>query len=290
MAGSTANGSNAVFGISTLKLTLESSKKSAILYVSCVQGLGSHSLSVNPNSVTYQLETLKYTDDSLASVYSLGLSYTLDLCVPRECPTESSDWIRPKWNGPSSPPTLTPTILVTVTLPHLTALMDLIVQALKCKPCLTTISGWSMIQARSHFFLMNPQTHKNQECLKMKRKKRRRVAEDARRDEERQLRATSTDREKLGMERVCLLTCFHAFASQMLKTDSGCPQDIFCCYFWQLIYKLENYKCKLQPQRASANEGTVHKLPILICLLACVKTKARGSWGNSNCSKKLTES
>ena len=40
MAGSTANGSNAVFGTSTLKLTLEPSKKSAILHVSCVQGLG----------------------------------------------------------------------------------------------------------------------------------------------------------------------------------------------------------------------------------------------------------
>lgn len=124
-------------------------------------------------------------------------------------------------------PTLTPTILVTVTLLHLTALMDLIVQALKCKPCLITISDWSMIQTRSHFFLMNPQTHKNQECMKMRMKKRRRVADDARRDEERQLRATSTEPEKLGTERVCLLTCFHAFASQMLKTDSGCPETYF---------------------------------------------------------------
>ena len=134
------------------------------------------------------------------------------------------DWTKMEWT--SFTPTLTPTMLVTVTLPHLTALMDLIVQALKCKPCLTTISDWSMIQARSHFFLMNPQTHKNQECLKMKRKKRR-VVDDARRDEERQLRAASTDCEKLGMERVCLLTCFHAFASQMLKTDSGCPKTYF---------------------------------------------------------------
>lgn len=53
MAGSTARGSNAVFTTSTLGLTLESSKKSAILYVNCVQGLESHSLGVNPNSVTY---------------------------------------------------------------------------------------------------------------------------------------------------------------------------------------------------------------------------------------------
>ena len=53
MAGSTARGSNAVFRTSTLELTLESSKKSAILYVSCVQGLESHSLGVNPYPVTY---------------------------------------------------------------------------------------------------------------------------------------------------------------------------------------------------------------------------------------------
>ena len=53
-------------------------------------------------------------------------------------------------------PTFTPTVLVTVTLSHLTALMDLIVKSLKCKPCLTTMSDWSMIQTRSHVFLMNP--------------------------------------------------------------------------------------------------------------------------------------
>ena len=50
MAGSTARGSNALFRTSTLELTLELSKKSAILYVSCVQGLESHCLGVNPNS------------------------------------------------------------------------------------------------------------------------------------------------------------------------------------------------------------------------------------------------
>lgn len=125
--------------------------------------------------------------------------------------------------------------------------------------------------------------------MKMRRRKRR-VAGDATRNEERQVRASSTEPEKLGKECVLpgkLLSCV---CISDPENRPWVPRDIFCCYFWQHIYKLENYKCKLQPQRVSANEGTVHKLPILISLLACVKTEARGSWGNSNCSKKLTES
>ena len=113
----------------------------------------------------------------------------------------------------------------------------------------------------------------------MRRRKRRIVADDATRNAERQLRATSTEPEKLGMECVLPGNLFSCICISDPENRLWVPRDICCCYFWQHIYKLENYKCKLQPQRVSANEGTVHKLPILICLLACVKTEAGGSWG-----------
>lgn len=63
--------------------------------------------------------------------------------------------------------------------------------------------------------------------MKMRRRKRR-VAGDATRNEERQVRERQAQSLKSWEWNVCcLVTCFHAFASQILKTDPGCPETYF---------------------------------------------------------------
>ena len=63
---------------------------------------------------------------------------------------------------------------------------------------------------------------------KMRMKNRRKVTDDARRDEERQLRERQAQRVRRWEQNVCrLVTCFRAFTFQILKTDSGCPETYF---------------------------------------------------------------
>lgn len=91
MAGTSANGNNAIFRTSILEQTLGSSKKSAILYVSCVQGLGVTQPCCESQLCHLLVGDLRYGGDFLPSTYSLDLSYTPDLCIPLECLTDSSN-------------------------------------------------------------------------------------------------------------------------------------------------------------------------------------------------------